>query len=243
MARFILIHGSWHGGWCWHRPQARLRALGHEVSAPDMPGHGRDHRPITGLGLTDFVEVVTRALDADDAPAVLVAHSRGGIVASAAAEARPQKVAAIVYVAAYLLPSEERVLDWALTDEESLVRANLEINQTEGWDMLRAAAFRSALYHDCSEDDVALCHALLTPEPLGPTLTPMPVTEARWGAVPRGYILLTQDRAVGPALQRRMLARTPCQRVVEIQASHSAYFSKPETLTQAILDCAGMSGG
>ncbi|MGE3930979.1 MAG: alpha/beta fold hydrolase, partial [Hyphomonadaceae bacterium] len=215
MASFILIHGSWHAGWCWHRPLQRLRARGHDAVAPDMPGRGRDKHPITGPTLADYVTAVTRELDARDAPAVLVAHSRGGIVASAAAEARPQKVAAIVYVAAYLVPRDERVLDWAISDEESLVRANLDINQAEGWDMLRANAFREALYHDCSDDDVALCQALLTPEPLGPTLTPMPISDARWGAIPRGYIVLTHDRAVGPALQRRMLARTPCARVVE----------------------------
>jgi pimeloyl-ACP methyl ester carboxylesterase len=240
MARFILIHGSWHAGWCWHRPQQRLRALGHAAIAPDMAGHGRDRRALAGLTLADYVRVVADELDRVDEPAVLVAHSRGGIVASAAAEARPEKVTTVVYVAAYLVPPEERVLDWAVTDHESLVRANLEVNQTEGWDMLRADAFLDTLYHDCSDDDVALCHALLPPEPLGPTLTPMRVTQARGGAIPRGYIVLTQDRAVGPALQRRMLARTPCARVVEIAASHSAYFSKPDELTAALLACAGV---
>ncbi len=204
-----------------------------------MPGHGRDRRQIAGLTLADYVRVVTDELDRAIEPAVLVAHSRGGIVASAAAEARPERVAAIVYVAAYLVPADERVLDWAVTDDESLVRANLDINQTEGWDMLRADVFREALYHDCSDDDVALCHALLTPEPLGPTLTPMPISTTRWGAIPRGYVMLTQDRAVGPALQQRMLARTPCARVVEIAASHSAYFSRPDELTATILECAG----
>jgi hypothetical protein len=106
--------------------------------------------------------------------------------------------------------------------------------------MLRAEFYRQALYHDCSDDDVALCQSLLTPEPLGPTLTPMRLSEVRWGNIPRGYILLTQDRAVGPALQRRMLERTPCGAVVEIAASHSAYFSKPDELTDAILTCAGL---
>jgi pimeloyl-ACP methyl ester carboxylesterase len=203
-----------------------------------MPGHGRDKRAIQGLSLADYATVVTRELDAHGEPCVLVAHSRGGVVASVAAEARPEKVAAIVYVAAYLVPPNERVLDWAITDKETLVRANLDVHQDEGWDMLRAEAFREALYHDCSDEDVALCHSLLAPEPLGPTLTPAPISEGRWGKIRRSYIMLTEDRAVGPALQRRMLARTPCARTIEIAASHSAYFSKPDELTDAILRCA-----
>lgn len=237
MANFILIHGSWHGGWCWHRPQQRLRNLGHFAAAPDMPAHGRDHRALNGLSLDAFVEVVTAQLDVLDEPAVMVAHSRGGIVASAAAEARPEKVAALVYVAAYMVPDGDRVVEWAQTDQESLVRQHLDVNPTEGWDMLRAEAFREALYHDCSDDDVALCTALLTPEPLAPTLTPLRLTAERWGAIPRGYVLLKEDRAVGPELQRRLIAHSPCRKVVELQASHSAYLSRPDELTEAILEC------
>ena len=239
MPNFILIHGSWHGGWCWHRPEARLKARGHTAISPDMPAHGRDRRPVLGATLSDYASVVTSLLDAMDEPAVIVAHSRGGIVASAVAEARPDKVAALVYVAAYLVPPGERVLEWAQTDDESLVRPNIEVNLDEGWDMLRASAFREALYHDCSDDDVALCHALLTPEPLGPTLTPLVLTEARWGSIRRGYVVLTEDRAVGPALQRRLIARTPCERTADVKAGHSAYFSQPDQLTEAIIACAG----
>lgn len=68
----------------------------------------------------------------------------------------------------------------------------------------------------------------------------MPLSEQRWGQAPRGYVVLSEDCAVGPALQRRMLARTPCERVSEVAASHSAYFSKPDDLTDAILECAGL---
>ena len=243
MSNFILIHGSWHGGWCWHRPQQRLTSLGHFTVAPDMPGHGRDRTALQGLSLHDYVEVVTAHLDALDEPAVLVAHSRGGIVASAAAEARPEKVAALVYVAAYMLPDGERVLEWAQTDQQSLVRQHLNINPSEGWDMLQADGFREALYHDCSDDDVALCTALLTPEPLAPTLTPLQLTAERWGAVPRAYVRLTDDRAVSPDLQRRLIARSPCRKVVQLQASHSAYLSRPGELTEAILAAQEALGG
>lgn len=237
MTRFILIHGSWHAGWCWHRPQTRLIERGYRACAPDMPAHGKDRRPVRGLTLGDYAEVVTSILDKAAEPCVLVAHSRGGVVASLAAELRPDKVQALVYVAAFMVPPGERVLEWAQTDDQSLVRKHLDIDEAGGFDMLRAEAFREALYHDCREDDVALCRALLTPEPLGPTLTPLAITPERWGRIKRGYVLLTEDRAVGPDLQRRFLERTPCDAVVELAASHSAYFSRPDELSDAIVRC------
>ena len=71
-----------------------------------------------------------------------------------------------------------------------------------------------------------------------PALTRLALSEGRYGQVPRAYIRLTQDRAVSPALQDRLLNETPVERVESIEASHSAYFSQPETLAQTVLKLA-----
>jgi hypothetical protein len=95
-----------------------------------------------------------------------------------------------------------------------------------------------ALYADCSEDDIALAYALLTPEPRGlnsPTETPLRTTAGNFGRIPRIYIELTQDRAVSGGAQKRMDQATPCERVLTIEASHSAYISQPDQLTKQIL--------
>ena len=234
MATFVLIHGSWHGGWCWHKITQRLQAKGHTVYAPDMPAHGRNWGVHKNIGLEDYVQATCAVIDQADEPIVLVAHSRGGIVASQTAEARHDRVARLVYLAAFLIPHGERVLEYAQSDNDSLIRGNLDINPEAGFDMLRSNAFREALYHDCSDDDVALAHLLLTPEPIRPTMTPLNLTQERFGRVPRFYIELTQDRAVSAPLQRRMYDAMPCRRVMRIDASHSAYFSRPDELTAHI---------
>jgi pimeloyl-ACP methyl ester carboxylesterase len=145
MSTYVLIHGSWHGAWCWHKITPRLEAAGHRVIVPDMPGHGRDWRPPGTIGMADYVATITAALDAADEPVVLVAHSRGGIAITQAAEARPEKIRRLVYLAAYLVPSGETLIPLAFADTDSLVIPNLEINQSEGWDMLRREMFRAAL--------------------------------------------------------------------------------------------------
>jgi len=241
MSTYVLIHGSWHAAWCWYKITPRLEAAGHKVVAPDLPGHGRDRTPPNQVTLQDYMDVTTGILDAEDEPVVFVAHSRGGIVASETAELRPGKIRTLVYVAAYLCPGGETIIPLFLSDTDSLVPANLDVNGDEGWDMLRREAHRAALYADCSDDDVALAASLLTPEPSGPTHTPLTTTDENFGRVPRVYIELTQDRAVSWSLQQRMCTAMPCEDVLAVEASHSAYFSKPDELTQKILQAGGDS--
>jgi pimeloyl-ACP methyl ester carboxylesterase len=231
MATFVLIHGSWHGAWCWYKVAAGLEAAGHRVIVPDLPAHGRAWRWARGrVTLRTMTRTVCDVLDGLDEPAVVVAHSRGGIVASQAAERRPDRVRALVYLAAYLLRDGERVVDWFRADGDSLIPPHLTLRRTRLTDMLDERAFRAALYADCSDADVALARALLTPEPSLPALTRLKLSDARFGSVPRYYIELLQDRAVSLSLQRRMHAALPCARVVSIDASHSAYFSRPSEL-------------
>jgi hypothetical protein len=108
--------------------------------------------------------------------------------------------------------------------------------------MLRREAFRKTLYADCSDQDVALSYALLTPEPHGlhsPTVTPIRTTPEKFGRLPKVYIELTQDLAVSWPAQKRTYEATPCERVLTIHASHSAYFSQPGQLTKHILTAGG----
>lgn len=168
MATFVFVHGSWHGGWCWYKLLPRLRAAGNTAIAVDLPGHGRRWDTPKSVTLQHYVDEVIRALDASAEPAVLVGHSRGGIVISQTAEQRPDRVSSLVYLAAFLIPDGEAMLPTALSDTASLIIGNLELNEDQGWHMLKQEAYRDALYHDCSDEDVALASSLLTPEPNAP---------------------------------------------------------------------------
>lgn len=232
MSTILLIHGSWHGAWCWHKVATRLRAMGHVVIAPDLPGHGRDWAAPATVSLQSYVDCVTAIVDAAAEPIVAVAHSRGGIVLTALAELRPEKISSAVYVAAVLLRDGQTVFDIVSEAGDSLILPNMFMADDKSWDMLREEAFDEALYADCTADDAALCHALLTPEPLAPSLTPTRTTDANFGSVYKVYIELTEDRAVTPQWQRYMHQQVPCAEVRAIAASHSAYFSKPDELAR-----------
>ncbi len=233
MSYFLFLHGSWHGGWCWHKVLPRIAAAGKLAVAIDLPGRG--HAPATPafVGLKSMVDAAERAL-APQGKTTVVVHSRNGIVASALAERAPDRIARTIYLASFMLPAERRVLDY-LPDDQSMMPGNVAINRLALWDRLNPKVYREALYADCSEDDVALATALLVREPARPALTRLRLSQDDYGRVPRAYIRLTQDNAVSLALQDRLLAETKVDRVESIEASHSAYFSQPDKLSQMIL--------
>lgn len=237
MSRIILIHGSWHGAWCWHKIITRLRARGHEVLAPDLPAHGRDWTPPGEVTLETCVERVL-ALLADGPPATVVAHSRGGIVLSTLAERCPARISNAVYLAAVMPANGQTVFDLLPDAGDSLLLPHLYQADDGSWDMLREVAWDAALYADCSADDIELCHRLLTPEPLAPSLTPLVLSAGGYGGVRKVYIELTADRAVPLAWQRRMQRNGPCAEVRAIAASHSAYFSQPDELARHLHEIA-----
>jgi len=126
MSAFLLVHGAWHGGWCWHKVVARLEAMGHRAAAPDMPGHGDDQTPIAGVTLDHLVDRVCAAIDAAGEKVVLVGHSYGGAMISQAAERRASRIKSLVYLAAFLLGDGQSVTRTARDDKESHLNGKVD---------------------------------------------------------------------------------------------------------------------
>lgn len=232
MSTFILVHGSWHGAWCWDRVVPLIEARGHRAIAVDLPGHGADRTPEGALSFAAYVERVTDVIDAQPEPVVLVGHSMGGTVVTAAAEARPEKVARIVYVAAYVPADGQSLLDLARTDTATRILPNLVAEGGMHW--VREEALAEVFYHDCPPEDRDFAIARLVREPMAVVATPVRTTPARFGRIPRSYIEATGDRAIGIELQRRMHAATPC-RAISLATGHSPFFAAPAALTDAIV--------
>jgi pimeloyl-ACP methyl ester carboxylesterase len=238
MNTYVFIHGSWHGAWCWYKIVPLLEAAGHKAIAIDLPGHGRDWTAAGDVTMQSYVDSVVKVLDEQAEPVILVGHSRGGIVISQTAEARPDKIKVLVYLAAFLIPNGEPMIQTALSDSESLIVANLNLNEAAGWHMLKEEAFKDALYGDCSAEDLALARSLLTPEPNAPVGTPLQLSESNFGRIPRVYIETLQDKGVTPGVQKKMYTATPCQQVLSLNTSHSPFLSAPQSLVEHLLTAA-----
>ena len=246
MSTYVLVHGSWHGAWCWYKITARLRIPRPHRHRLDMPGHGRDWRAPGSLTMQDYVDTLTAILDRASEPVVLVVHSRNGIVASLAAEGRPDRIRKLVYLASYLAPIGDtpplaKSRDGWAGDPKSLLwaRQGVVVNREGGWDMLKREIYRDALDADCSEDDIALAYALLTPEargPNSPTETPLRTDGGKFR--PRTRHLHRADPGPRRHLgcpEAHVSGHSCCERVLTIEASHSAYFSQPDQLARQIL--------
>lgn len=228
MSTFVLVHGAWHGAWCWQKVVSLLKEAGHGVVVPDLPGHGGDGTPIPELSMQDYADRVIRTVDEQAEPVILVGHSMGGIVVSLVAEARPDRVKKLIYLTGFLLEDGKTLLSVAENDEEAIVLPNLVPSEDGSSFTIRNV--KDVFYGDCSDEDVERATPRLVPEPAFAFTTPISVTEESFGRVPRAYIECVRDRAIGITAQRKMHGRLQCETVVSMETSHSPFFSAPEEL-------------
>src|SRR5260370_8857467 len=157
MARFVLVHGGFSGAWIWLPLSDRLEGAGHLVEAFDLPGMGGDHTSPSEVSLDSYARRVCEVLAANSEPAVVVGHSMGGIVATQGAARCPERVAALVYVAAFLPKDGQSLLDLTKLPEGcgEQVLANVVVEGEPPVAVMPAAASRHALYRACTEDVAA----------------------------------------------------------------------------------------
>jgi pimeloyl-ACP methyl ester carboxylesterase len=233
MARFVLIHGSWHGAWCWREIVPRLSAQGHDAIAIDLPGHGEDRSPAETVHFQDYVDRTIEAVDASPENAILVGHSMGGGVISQVAELNPGRVRALVYVAALVPPGGRSMMSFVDGfDPEYLAQILWAPDGRTA--RISPEGARQFLYGCCPPEIVEFAYARHTPEPVAPFETPIAVTEANPGRVPRYYVECLRDRVVPIGLQRSMQADTPFDGVYSLDTDHSPFFSTAEELAAVL---------
>lgn len=235
MATFVLVHGAFHGAWCWEKVVPLLEQAGHRVVARDLPGHGSDPTPPDEVTLDSYARAVAALLDDQPEPVVLVGHSMGGGVITQAAEYRPEKIRLLVYLCAHLLKDGQSMADVRERNTESLVVNNQVFSEDRKTMTIREAAIRDAFYQDCAEDDVSRAKARLTPQATAPFAQAVHTTEGGFGRVPRAYIATLRDQALVPELQKLCYTQLPCREVIEMDSGHSPFFSRPEELAGHLL--------
>jgi pimeloyl-ACP methyl ester carboxylesterase len=214
----ILVHGAWHGAWAWSAVVERLAAEGIRTIAFDLPSRGLD---TDALGdLHDDAETVRAAIAGAGAPALVVAHSYGGLpVGEGAAGA-----AHLLYLTAFMIEPGQSLLglrhgvepDWWVTSEDG--RTLLPDDPVH------------VFYEDCAPDVAACAVAALVPHRKDAFL--QETRAAAWQSVPSTYVVCGRDNAIPPEVQERMAARAGT--VSHIDASHSPFLSRPDEVTAII---------
>lgn len=230
MAEVLLIGGSCHGAWCWRDVLPALAALGHRARALDLPGQGADQTPVAAVTLDSYAQTIVAALDG---PTILVGHSMAGYPISRAADLAPGRVAALVYVCAYVPAPGLSLADMRRAWPEQPLRAAIRSAPDGQSFSFSDELLEDRFYHDCPPGTVAFARANLRPQPIAPQSTPV-VPGAGFAAAPKYYIRCLQDRAIPPAYQERMCADFPANRVSTLNTSHSPFFAAPGALADRL---------
>ncbi|HTI34944.1 MAG TPA: alpha/beta hydrolase [Miltoncostaea sp.] len=228
--RVVFVHGACvrDGAWWWHRAAGALAARGVASEAPALPSCGEEGQPAgaTGPGLAEDVAAVRRALTAGDEPAVVVAHSYGGIVVAEAA-AGVGAVRHLLLVSSYLPEPGEALASFGGETPPPF----LDVDPEGGTFTVRPETLAGTFLQDCD--------AGIQRDAVGRTarqslsVLSEPVRSAAWKDVPSTYLVCADDRGTPAEAQRAFAARAG--RVVELDAGHHPFLSRPEAVRDLIL--------
>ena len=218
----VLVHGAWHGAWCFAALQQALDDRGVPSYAVDLPGHGASTLPLGDLhgDATHVADVLAALGPHRGGPAVLVGHSYGGAVITEAAVRHPD-VAHLVYLCAFALQEGESVLGFLGSQPREDVALGGAMVRAEGGSVLDPALAPGALYGDCTPAQIAAAVARLSPQPDATMI--QPVTGSPLDRLPSTYVRCLRDQAVHPTHQAAMAAR--CTDAVDFDCDHSPFMS------------------
>lgn len=209
-----------------------LERRGHGVIAVDLPGQGDDPTPVAECSLDgNAARIVEKAAQAPG-PVILVGHSVGGVSISAAAERAPERVARLVYLAAFLPRDGDSIA--SLYAPEAARRPSGPSDYQRSADGLsyrpKPEAVARLFYNGTPEAEIAYALPKLRPQPFAVQKAAVRLSAERFGRVPRAYVECRDDNSIAVRLQREMVARSPCDPVVSLDTDHSPFFSAPDRL-------------
>lgn len=234
MANYILIHGAWHGSWCWEKVVPLLEVQGHSVTSCDLPGTITNPKNFSSIDLQCYVDFVENKIEEIGDKVILVGHSMAGIILASLAEKIPHKIEKLIFLAAFIPGNGQSMLDQASAFSSKGVSTEMIFNIREFFvDLNKSDRVREAFFNGCTEEDTKKALSLLQKQPLKPLTNIVHITE-KFGSVPKLYINCLKDAAISTEDQYRIATNSKCE-IANIEADHSPFFSAPQELVQIIL--------
>src|SRR5262245_58484025 len=233
---FVLIHGSWHGGWAWHAVVRNLSEKGHRAHAPTLPGYGPGamRLGITHQNCVDAVVTYIQQHGLEDI--ILVGHSFGGSVIQKVAEQLPNRIRRAVFLDALVLKDNQCVFDnlpaayVALCND--LARASSDNTMLIPWEV-----WRDNFIQDAPESVARSIWEQLSPEPIQVNLDKLDLKRFYSLAIPKSFIYCRQDKALPPGyFNPRMSSRLGVFKLLEMDGSHEVMFTRPAELADKIIE-------
>jgi pimeloyl-ACP methyl ester carboxylesterase len=229
---FILVHGAWHGGWCYRRVADVLIRAGHRVFAPTLTGLGeRSHLYDAEINLTVHIEDVSKVLHYERLGDVtLVGHSYGGMVVTGVAARHPEKINSLVYLDAFI-PGHNQSLHDLVPEQDARAQRESATSQNR-----YSVAPIAAEVFNVNPADRAWVDSLCTPQPLSTFTERLPLTDAIERVTRKIYVLATGNPMVGLFRTfRDVVARRPGWRSYELACGHDVMIDLPGETAEILL--------
>lgn len=232
MTTFVLVHGSFHGGWCWKKVEPLLREQGHEVYTPTMTGLGeRSHLVHPRVGLELNVEDIVQVFEYEDLEdVVLLGHSYGSLVINGVAEHCHDRIRRLVYLDGFL--PEHGKSAWDIAPEAEKIWEERAVGPD---DWLVFPADPADVYDISDPDDLEWLRDNLVPTAHFTHREPLDIPDERAKDLPRSYIACTHYEPFQPMAEQ---AREEVLDYYELDTSHEPMVTNPDQLVQILLETA-----
>lgn len=225
----ILVHGAWHGPWCWEKIVPLLDAQGYKIRTPELSNTAE-------TTLKSLVQELVVWLEFYDSPVILVGHSMAGVIISQVAEKIPEKIEKLIYVTAFIPEERGCLLDEAKKAKGPGLSAEMWLDDAHVFSYLKKSSeTKRLLLSASSEEDATKSVERLTPQVFQPFRAHVNLSADRFGQVPKRYVVCMKDETLFAEDQLRMANRVGCEIVTLEGADHSPFYSAPEALVGAFL--------
>ncbi len=232
--KYLLVHGAWHGGWCWRDVAARLRERGHQVLTPTLTGLGeRAHLLTAATGLDTCVADIAAVIESEEwQDLILVGHSFAGPVISGVADRMPERLQQLVYLDALVVQHGQSALSLFPPDVQ---RERSRTIDPEGLRMAIPAPEKFGV-HDPAQQ--AWLKRRLTPHPLKAYTDALQLQHPLGNGLRKTYIAVTDPWYPPLAKVREWVRAQPDWECRELAAGHDAMLTSPDALAE-MLDALG----
>lgn len=230
---FVLIHGAWHGAWCWAGVIKALEKGGHTAEAPTMPGHHPDDDR-SGIKFDDYVAKIIQTLNRQESPVVLVGHSSAGFLLQASAPKVPEKIARLIFLNAFILPHEKCQFDLVPPEASEGMIAAAKASPDNCVPVIEDFVRHQLMGGESTEMQDSLI-ARLVPQPLALFTTPASTRDFENLTLPITVLFCKDDVSLPPGAYLGMAQGLGDFNLIEVDGSHEALFTQPDVIADALI--------
>jgi hypothetical protein len=233
--KVLLVHGAWHGSWCFNKIIPKISRLGLSVISKDLPGHGESKANLKPekIRLKTYVDYIKETIK-EEYNITLIGFSMGGIVISQVAEdLGKNKISKLIYVSGFIPDRCGSLIEEEKKSSNPSVALEVDIDQNNSLISINDKnAIKNLFYNCCSNSDVDYAISNFQKQPLNPFLDKVSLG-SKFEEIPKVYVKCLKDNAIHVKDQERMINNNKCK-VVELDTDHSPFFSKIDELVEII---------